>query len=193
MKLIGITGGIGSGKSTVTDYLKAKGLPVLDADIVAREIVEPGSETLDTLSHYFGLGILNEDGSLNRGKLAEIAFADPANKKLLDEITHKKVIEILLERAYSLNNQPVVFLDVPLLFESGMDKYIDWVWLVDADDEIRIQRVVERDGTTKDHVVRRMSFQMPREEKIRRSHVILYNNGFKDELYKQIEALLNII
>jgi dephospho-CoA kinase len=193
MKLIGITGGIGAGKSTVTDYLKAKGLTVLDADLVAREIVEPGSEALGLLADAFGMVILNEDGSLNRRKLAEIVFANPAKKGLLDEITHKKVIEIMLERANSMRDQQVVFLDVPLLFESGMDKYVDSVWLVDADDETRVQRVVERDGITEDHVIKRMSYQMDREEKIRRSHVILCNNGVKDELYRQIEVLINNI
>lgn len=191
MTLIGLTGGIGAGKSTVSDYLKSKGYPVLDADLVAREIVEPGTETLDLLVGTFGGSILNPGGSLNRGKLAEIAFSDPAKKSLMDTIMHGKVIEILLERARSIEGHPLVFLDVPLLFESGMDRYVDLVWLVDAGDEVRIRRVMERDGSKEEDVIKRMGYQMTRDEKIRRSDVILDNCCDKQNLYRQIEDILN--
>ncbi len=191
MTLIGLTGGIGAGKSTVSDYLKSKGYPVLDADLVAREIVEPGTETLDLLAGTFGGSILDPGGSLNRGKLAEIAFSDPAKKSLMDTIMHGKVIEILLERARSIEGHPLVFLDVPLLFESGMDRYVDLVWLVDAGDEVRIRRVMERDGSKKEDVIKRMGYQMTRDEKIRRSDVILDNCCDKQNLYRQIEDILN--
>ena len=152
MKLIGLTGGIGAGKSTVSDYLKQKGYPVLDADLVAREIVEPGTETLSELSRTFGEEILNPDRSLDRGALAKIAFSDPENKKKLDQIMHGKVIEILLSRAKAMTEEPVVFIDVPLLFETGMDRYMDQVLLVDADEDVRIQRVMERDGSSMEDV-----------------------------------------
>ncbi|NLT48882.1 MAG: dephospho-CoA kinase [Clostridiales bacterium] len=191
MKLIGLTGGIGAGKSTVSDYLKQKGYPVLDADLVAREIVEPGTETLSELSRTFGEEILNPDGSLDRGALAKIAFSDPENKKILDQIMHGKVIEILLSRAKAMTEEPVVFIDVPLLFETGMDRYMDQVWLVDADEDVRIQRVMERDGSSMEDVRKRIRYQSGRDEKIKRSDVVLNNCCDRDILYKQIDERLS--
>ena len=191
MKLIGLTGGIGAGKSTVSDYLKQKGYPVLDADLVAREIVEPGTETLSELSRTFGEEILNPDGSLDRGALAKIAFSDPENKKILDQIMHGKVIEILLSRAKAMTEEPVVFIDVPLLFETGMDRYMDQVWLVDADEDVRIQRVMERDGSSMEDVQKRIRYQSGRDEKIKRSDVVLNNCCDRDILYKQIDERLS--
>lgn len=191
MKLIGLTGGIGAGKSTVSDYLKQKGYPVLDADLVAREIVEPGTETLSELSRTFGEEILNPDRSLDRGALAKIAFSDPENKKILDQIMHGKVIEILLSRAKAMTEEPVVFIDVPLLFETGMDRYMDQVWLVDADEDVRIQRVMERDGSSMEDVQKRIRYQSGRDEKIKRSDVVLNNCCDRDILYKQIDERLS--
>ncbi len=191
MKLIGLTGGIGAGKSTVSDYLKEKGYPVLDADAVAREIVEPGAETLSLLAGTFGEDILNPDGSLNRGSLAKVAFSNPEKKELLDKIMHGKVIEIMMGRVEAMSHEPVIFLDVPLLFEAGMDRHVDQVWLVDAEDEVRIQRVMERDGTSREEIRKRMGYQMDREEKVKKSHVILDNSCDKQKLYSQVDEMLN--
>ena len=193
MILIGLTGGIGAGKTTVSDYLKGKGYTVLDADLVAREIVEPGTETLLTLAETFGKDIINPDGSLNRGRLADIVFSDSNKKKLLDRIMHGKVIKILLDRAKTMSDQQLVFVDVPLLFESGMDQYMDQVWLVDADDEVRILRVMDRDGSSREEVLNRIRYQLGRDEKIEKAHVILDNSGVKGSLYKQIDKILNIL
>ncbi len=193
MILIGLTGGIGAGKTTVSDYLKEKGYTVLDADLVAREIVEPGTETLLTLAETFGKDIIDPDGSLNRGRLADIAFSDPKQKKLLDRIMHGKVIKILLDRAKTMSDQQLVFMDVPLLFESGMDQYMDQVWLVDADDEVRILRVMDRDGSSREEVLNRIRYQLGRDEKKEKAHFILDNSGVKGSLYNQIDKILNIL
>lgn len=193
MILIGLTGGIGAGKTTVSDYLKEKGYTVLDADLVAREIVEPGTETLLTLAEIFGKDIIDPDGSLNRGRLADIAFSDPKKKKLLDRIMHGKVIKILLDRAKTMSDQQLVFIDVPLLFESGMDQYMDQVWLVDADDEVRILRVMDRDGSSREEVLNRIQYQLGRDEKKEKAHFILDNSGVKGSLYNQIDKILNIL
>ncbi len=190
MKLIGLTGGIGAGKSTVSDYLKQKGYPVLDADMVAREIVEPGRPTLSELSHTFGEEILNPDGSLNRGALAKIVFADAHKKQLMDQIMHGRVIDILLNRAKAMTDEPVVFIDVPLLFETGMDFYMDQVWMVDAAEDLRIQRVMNRDGSSMEEVRKRIQFQSDRDEKIQKSHVILDNCCDKRILFEQIDERL---
>ena len=104
---------------------------------------------------------------------------------------HGKVIEILLYRAKSMAEESVVFIDVPLLFESGMDRYVDQVWLVDADDELRIQRVMERDGSSREEVLKRIRYQADRAEKIEKSHVILDNCCVKETLYEQIDEILN--
>lgn len=193
MILIGLTGGIGAGKTTVSEYLKEKGYTVLDADLVAREIVEPGTETLLTLAETFGKDIIDPDGSLNRGRLADIAFSDPKQKKLLDRIMHGKVIKILLDRAKTMSDQQLVFIDVPLLFESGMDQYMDQVWLVDADDEVRILRVMDRDGSSREEVLNRIRYQLGRDEKKEKAHFILDNSGVKGSLYNQIDKILNIL
>ncbi|MDI9494034.1 MAG: dephospho-CoA kinase [Bacillota bacterium] len=191
MMIIGLTGGIGAGKTTVSDYLKKKGYPVLDADEVAREIVEPGSETLEELTRAFGKNILNSDGSLNRRFLAGIVFSDPEKKKLIDGIMHGKIIDTLLKRARSMEKEPFVFIDVPLLFETGMDRYVDQVWVVDAEEEIRIKRVMERDDSSREDVLRRIRFQAGRDEKIKKAHIILNNSGVKEILYRQIDEALN--
>ncbi|HZK02592.1 MAG TPA: dephospho-CoA kinase [Anaerovoracaceae bacterium] len=189
---IGLTGGIGTGKTTVSNYLKSKGYVVLDADAVAREIVEPGSETLSLLSDAFGEEILSPDGSLNRQHLAKIAFSDAKKKETLDRIMHGKIIEIMFDRGRRMiENEPFVFFDVPLLFESGMDHHMDQVWLVDASLEVQIQRVMERDKSSRQDVLRRIGHQMDRDEKIRRSTVILNNCRCKETLYRQIDTILN--
>lgn len=190
--LIGLTGGIGAGKSTVSEYLIKKGYPVLEADSVAREIVEPGTETLQALAAAFGTYIINSDGSLNRKRLAETAFSDPKKKKKLDEIMHGKVIEILLNRAEKIE-EPVVFIDVPLLFESGMDRYVDQIWLVTASDDVRISRVMARDGIERADVEKRMLYQMKNDEKATKSHVILDNSKGKEYLYSQINQIIKRI
>ena len=164
---------------------------MLDADEVAREIVEPGSETLEELTRAFGKNILNSDGSLNRRFLAGIVFSDPEKKKLIDGIMHGKIIDTLLKRARSMEKEPFVFIDVPLLFETGMDRYVDQVWVVDAEEEIRIKRVMERDDSSREDVLRRIRFQAGRDEKIKKAHIILNNSGVKEILYRQIDEALN--
>jgi dephospho-CoA kinase len=206
MKEIGLTGGIGSGKSTVTDYLTARGFRVLDADKIAREIVLPGSEMLIRLSAAFGEGILREDGSLDRKKLGEIVFSDPEKRKALDALTHGKILELIQERILryreeaesaatggGLENSPkykAIFIDAPLLFETGLAKSVKEVWVVDADDETRIRRIMERDGLKREEVLMRISNQMEREEKNRRADVILHNSGDQASLYRQLDRLL---
>jgi len=193
MILIGITGGIGSGKSTVSDYLTEKGCTVLDADKVCREIVEPGSDTLKELRNAFGSEIINDDGSLNRKKLAGIAFSDPKKKETLDGIMHRKVIEILLKRAEALSGEKAVFIDAPLLFESNLDRHLDMVWLVDAEEEARINRVQKRDSLSKEEIQKRINLQMSRKEKLQRADYIIDNSGSKEDLYRQLNLMLKTV
>lgn len=193
MKKIGITGGIGSGKSTVTEYLISLGFHVLDADMAARELVYPDSPVIQELVEAFGVNILNTNGNLDRKKLADIVFSDAEKKSTLDSIMHKRIIERLLEKAEALKDEKIIFFDVPLLFEVGFERYLDRVWVVDADIEIRIKRVMKRDGSDRDLIVKRIAYQLDRKERISKADHILSNNGSKEELYNQINNLLNEI
>lgn len=210
MKIIGLTGGIGSGKSTVTDYLIAKGFHVLDADKISREIVMPGSEMLIHLTSIFGEDILLEDGNLNRKKLGNIIFADADKKKILDELMHTEILEIIHDSILQLREEnrhsagngidemkaaqnKVIFIDAPLLFETGLDKSVSKIWVIDVDDETRIKRIMERDGLNKEEILKRISTQMSRSEKNRRADILLDNTGDRETLYQQIDQLLQKI
>jgi dephospho-CoA kinase len=207
MKVIGLTGGIGSGKTTVSDYLISLGYHVLDADKIAREIVEPGSDALIELVSVFGEGILLEDGSLNRKKLGKIVFSNPEKKALLDKLMHTRILQIIRDRILqfqedvkespivvdSLENpflKKVIFIDAPLLYETGLDKEVGKVWVVDVDDEARINRIMERDGLSRADVQDRIASQMTRAEKNKRADEILDNSGERKALYNQIDQLL---
>lgn len=205
MKVIGLTGGIGSGKSTVTDYLTAKGFHVLDADKIAREIVLPGSEMLIRLAAAFGDGIIGEDGSLERRELGEIVFSDPEKKKTLDSLMHTEILELIHERILRYREEAdsaapidpgnilkykVIFIDAPLLFETGLEKSVSEVWVIDADDETRIKRIMERDGLEREDILMRINNQMAQVEKNRLADVVLDNTGNQEALYRQIDRLL---
>jgi dephospho-CoA kinase len=193
MKVIGLTGGIGAGKSTVSDYLLDKGFTVIDADKIARSMTEKGSETLQALTEAFGEDILFTDGCLDRKKLAAIVFSDEKKRLVLEEVTTKKVVQIIEEKITGLQEEGYeapVFIDAPLLFESGADKLCDAVWLVDASIDIRIRRVMARDDVTSEEVKRRILNQMSSSEKIARSTDIIDNSKGKEALYEQVERLL---
>lgn len=189
MRIIGLTGGIGSGKSTVSSYLKEKGYAIVDADQIAREIVEPGSPVLSQMVQAFGADILYENGALDRKRLGSIVFSDEEKKRILDGITHGEIESRIKESIRSFTGE-VLILDVPLLFEAGMERYADEVWVVDAEDEVRISRVMDRDGFTSEEVRSRMKKQMSREEKRRRGDRVLSNSGSREKLYDQIERLM---
>lgn len=210
MKIIGLTGGIGSGKTTVSDYLISKGYHVLDADQIAREIVLPGSEMLIRLTAVFGEEIIAEDGSLNRKKLGNIVFSDAEKKKTLDSMMHTEILELIHERIHQFREKTeaaaesaidpefrsrngVIFIDAPLLFETGLHESVSEIWVVDADDETRIKRIMERDGLKREEILKIISSQMARNEKNRRADIILDNTGDQEALYRQLEELLKNI
>lgn len=209
MELVGLTGGIGSGKSTVSDYLISKGFHVLDADKIAREIVLPGSEMLIRLTSVFGGEILLEDGNLDRKKLGEIIFSDSEKKKTLDGLMHTRILELIHEEILRIREEAeqvavpaegaepgniaknkVIFIDAPLLFETGLDTSVSEVWVIDVDDETRIKRIMERDGLKREDILKRISTQMARSEKQQRADVILDNTGDQEALFRQIDMLL---
>lgn len=192
MKIIGLTGGIGSGKSTVSSYLRDKGYKISDADLIAHQITEPGMETLNELVKAFGDDILDDEGRLKRKYLASIAFTDAENEKTLNDITHKG-IKRQLEAEIEANRQKgekIMFLEGPILFEAGVDKWCDATWLVIADMELRLKRVMERDNATEEQVKQRIACQMSDEEKIALADEVLDNSGDKKELLNKVDGLL---
>ncbi len=187
---IGLTGGIGSGKSTVTNYLRKKGYLVIDADKIARDITLPGSPTLERLGEFFGKDIILTDGSLDRKLLGERAFSGEQERKKLDEITHGEICDRIRRELVDAGER-TVFVDAPLLFEVGLNEDVDQVWLIVADPALRVERVALRDNVSPDHVKSRINSQMGEEEKIRRADIVIQNTGTKEELYRKIDELLN--
>lgn len=193
MYKIGLTGSIGSGKSTVSTFIKNRGIPVLDADEIARGLTEKGSPVLDELVQAFGKGILDEENNLNRKKLSEIAFASDEGKRKLSEIVTQKAKDIIEAwgEELELSGETIAFFDVPLLFENNMEGAYDEVWSVVAPLEVRLDRVLNREEITKEDFFARDRAQVPQEEKIRRSNVVINNNLDIESLYGRINEELN--
>ncbi|MBO4235952.1 MAG: dephospho-CoA kinase, partial [Firmicutes bacterium] len=151
MKVIGLTGSIGSGKSTVSNYLIRKGFIVIDSDAIAHDVVKKGKPALNEISEAFGKSVIGLDGELNRKKLADIVFKHPKKKARLEEIVTARVISEIKKEIRNLKKAEfdgIVFVDAPILFESGANINMDEVWVVVADDSLRAKRVMERDGCT---------------------------------------------
>ncbi len=187
-KVIGLTGGIGTGKSTVSQYLASKGFEIIDADLIARQIVQPGSPLLDEIGRTFGSRFILPDGSLDRKALGAYVFQDSTRKNRLDDIMMDSIVSGIRERIQ--NAQSSVIVDAPLLFEAGLDADVEAVWLVDASDEVRIRRVCARDNISAGQVADRISNQMPQSEKAAKSDEIIDNSGSEEELYRQIDRLI---
>lgn len=193
MKIIGLTGGIGTGKSTVSNFLRKQNFAIVDADLISREVVEPGRPLLKELEDAFGREIINEDGSLNRKGLAAIVFNDVEQRKLMDSIMHKEILAEMRSCMEKYQEQGIyqgIIIDAPLLFEIGLEKWCDQVWLVTADMDIRIQRVCARDNAVPAEVEARIRNQMADDEKRKLSDEILDNSGSLEHLHKQIADLL---
>ena len=188
MKVIGLTGGIGSGKSTVSALLTELGAVVIDADLIARQVVEPGQPAHRALVERFGSGILAEDGTIDRPVLAEVAFADPAALADLNAITHPAVGEVIARRMdEEVGTDHVVVLDVPLLVESGRGGTAA-VIVVDCPPEVAVARLVEQRGMSEEDVRRRMAAQASRDERLAKADFVIDNSGSVDALREQVAA-----
>ena len=165
--IIGLTGGIGTGKSEAAKFLASLGAVHLDADAISHELTKPGGEALEPIRAEFGEGVFREDGTLDRQALANITFSDPARKRALEAILHPRIQRDLMrgiDRAAE-EGAKVVILDVPLLFETGMDALCDETWVLSADAETQVARVMMRDRVEREQVEARIQSQMPAEEK----------------------------
>ncbi|MGP2526908.1 dephospho-CoA kinase [Acidaminococcus sp. LBK-2] len=190
MTVIGLTGGIASGKSTVSAYLKQKGIPVFDADGTAWEVEKAGSPCLAALVRCFGPEILTPEGELDRRKMADRAFHDPAVLGQLNAVVHEAIAKKRDTFLEGHRKDPVVVLDAPLLLECGWEKVTDTVWLVYLPEKEQIRRAMLRSGMTREEVEDRIRKQLSLEEKKKRAQVILDNSGTLEELYAQVEQAL---
>jgi dephospho-CoA kinase len=188
MRRIGLTGGIGSGKSTACAILAGLGASVIDADALAREVVAPGSEGLDAVVDAFGEEVLAPDGSLDRAALAERVFADETSRQTLNGITHPRIAARTRELIAQLPDDAVLVHDVPLLVELGMQGAYDVVLVVDAPDELRVARLVER-GLTADDARARIAAQATREQRLAAADVVIDNSGSLEDLTAQVESV----
>jgi len=192
MHIIGLTGGIASGKSTVSKLLKEFGAYIIDADQIAREIVQPGQPALQEIEQAFGPGIILPDGSLDRKKVGGIVFKDEQALKRLNTITHNRIkleIDKAIEKA-TREGYNVVVLDVPLLIEVGWQHMTDSVWVVYVDKETQIKRLLDRDNLSQEDALGRIAAQMALDEKILSADVIIDNRGSLEKTRIQIiEAL----
>ena len=188
MVLVGLTGGIGSGKSTVSARLAAHGAVVVDADAIVREVQAPGGPAFVPIVERFGDGIVAEDGSLDRAALADIVFRDPAALADLEGITHPIVSGTILERvAAEADTDHVVVLDVPLLVEGGRDD-LAALLVVDCPEEIAVERLVSQRGMDRDDARRRMAAQASRDERRARADIVIDNSDGLDQLVAQVDA-----
>jgi dephospho-CoA kinase len=186
---IGVTGGIGSGKSTVASLLSERGAIVVDADVIARQIVEPGSPVLANLVEEFGVGILDPEGRLNRAELARIAFADERSTRHLNDITHPAIREQAEIDLQAAEEQGIAVYEMPLLIETGQRSLVDLVVVVDVPEEVQIDRAVNLRGLPKDDVIRRMAAQVSRADRLDAADIVIGNAGTREELVAEVDAL----
>lgn len=192
MYRIGLTGGVGSGKSTVSSYMKELGIPVIDGDKLAREAALPGSRTMDEIRRSFGRSVFNADGTLNRARMGEVVFTNDEKREKLNSIIHpyiwNRTEQKLIEEQDKGHN--IVVLDMPLLLELSWQLRVEEVWIVRVPLEIQIQRVMARDGFTRQQVLERIHKQMPTGNKLNYATVVIDNSHSVEDTRKQVRQAL---
>lgn len=191
--IIGLTGSIASGKSTVSAMLKEQGYPIVDADEIARLVVEPGTRTIQEIREVFGEEVLQKDGSLNRAKLGERIFGDEEERNKLNLIMHPAIrTEMLRQKeAYLAQGANTVVMDIPLLFESKLQSLVDKIIVVSVSAKTQQSRLIARNQFTKEEAESRMNSQLPMELKEKNADFVIDNNGALEETKKQLEFILN--
>ena len=189
MLKIGLTGGIGCGKSTAVNYLHSLGIPVIDADLIARQVVEPGQPALQQIAYAFGTAILNPEGSLNRGLLRETVFNNAEQLARLEAILHPLKKESIINKINEYKAHAYIIVDVPLLFEKNYTKLFDRVLVIDCLPDQQKQRVKQRDGSTEGVIESIMQTQINRDKRLSLADDILKNTTSVEALYQQINCL----
>lgn len=188
MFVVGLTGGIGSGKSAVSDRLAEKSIPIIDADVVAREVVAPGEPALDAIGKRFGTEVLLEDGCLNRPKLREIVFSDEKQRVWLEQLLHPIIRDRILQKLEELDGLYAV-LASPLLLETDQHMLVNHVVVVDAPETLQIERTAARDNAPEDQVRAIIAAQMSREERLAGADTVFDNSGEQSQLDANVAAL----
>ena len=191
MKVIGLTGGIGSGKSTVSQFLQELGVVVLDADKVGHEAYLPGTETWRELVAAFGKEILTPDDNIDRKKLGGIVFSNPESLARLNQIVHPRMFEMMKERIEEYRRQgvKVVVLEAAILLEAKWTPLVDEVWVTVASESAVVERAKERTGLPEEQILARIRSQLSVEERIKHANVVIYNDGNLDELKAKVRGL----
>ena len=185
---VGLTGGVASGKSTVAKLFAERGVPVVDADAIARTLTEPGSPALDAVIEVFGEGILGTNGRLDRAGLRQLVFEHPERRRELEAILHPRILSEMVERAREAEGAYVVF-EIPLLVEQDLANTVDRVLVVDCPESVQIRRLIERDGETAESAKAILNAQATRDDRLKAADDVLVNDGERDELAPWIEKL----
>lgn len=192
MRVIGLTGGVASGKSTVSRILKSLGAEIIDVDIIGRDVVTKGSPCLEEIIRHFGRGILLEDGSLDRKKLGSIVFKDRNELQYLNGIMHPVMIDrvkLLLEEMKRQQKMDKVVVDAAILIEMGLHRLVDEVWVVSIPRELQVERLMKRDGISRARAEAMVGAQMSAEQKRQYADIIIENTGSVEELEKRVKKL----
>ncbi|MCT0485767.1 dephospho-CoA kinase [Weissella paramesenteroides] len=192
---LGLTGGIATGKTTISNYLKTKGIPVLDADEYARKVVEPGTPGLTDIVNTFGKQVLQSDGSLNRKLLGQIIFNDMTARQKLNGITHPRIQQMMTDELQKLakDKTPLVNLDIPLLLENHNIAGADAIMVVTVPESIQLNRLMQRNNLTKEEAQRRIDAQMPLSEKEKLADFIVDNSGTIANTLTQVDKVIQNI
>ncbi|MEI3614333.1 dephospho-CoA kinase [Pseudogracilibacillus sp. SO30301A] len=190
--IIGLTGSIGTGKSMIANKFRDLDIPVVDADLIAREVVEPGKDAYKDIVATFGVDILQDNKTLDRKALGNIVFNDDSKRKQLNAIIHPAIRKEMLRQRneWIQHGKECVVLDIPLLYESGLTHYVDKVIVVYVDPDVQLHRIIARDESTEEEAKSRINSQIPVKEKAEKADAVINNNGSKEESYKQLIAIL---
>lgn len=190
--IIGLTGGIASGKSTVSAFLQDKGYTIIDADLAARMVVEVGQPAYLAIVEAFGKGILQENGQIDRAGLGAIIFNDQTKRNLLNGIVHPAVRSMMLSHKDEAieNGKQTIIMDIPLLFESDLTWMVDRTIVVTVEEDVQLSRLMKRNELTEEEAASRISSQLPLREKAENADAVIDNNGSVEDTLKQVEELL---
>ncbi|WP_288383476.1 dephospho-CoA kinase [uncultured Acinetobacter sp.] len=186
--IVGLTGGIGSGKSAASQWFEHQDIDVVDADVVAREVVQPGQPALKKIAQHFGDWVLQADGQLDRRALRDYIFQHPKARQQLEAITHPIIRQSILSQLQQAQSAYVILVS-PLLFETGQDRMTHRNLLVDVSEATQLKRASQRDAQSTEQIQKIIATQMPRSEKLKRADDVVHNEGTLDELYQQLMRL----
>ena len=188
---VGLTGGIGTGKSLVSEILQSLGAHVISGDALGHEAYLPGTKGFDQVVNAFGNEIVGDDGFVDRKKLGPIVFSDPSNLDILNSIMHPLIYEMIKERISIISDESIVVVEAAVLIEANWQDLFDEIWVVTAEEEIVIARLADRNNLSRNDAISRIKSQMPQDERITHAHVEIDNSGTKSELEQTVKDIWN--